>query len=84
MTILIFSAIVIFFIFFKFYIEKKVLRNKKIISFNKNNLNKWMNLTKIERYNMSKKDSVSYLNKRKALLDQIRKEYMIISKGFQK
>ena len=84
MTILIFSAIVIFFIFFKFYIEKKVLRNKKIISFNKNNLNKWMNLTKKERYIMTKKDSVSYLNKRKVLLDQIRKEYKIISKGDKK
>ena len=70
--------------FFKVYREKKGLKNKKIISFNKNNLNQWMNLTKKERYNLSKKDSSSYLNKRKVLLDQIRKEYKIISKGEKK
>ena len=67
--------------FLKVYREKKCLKNKKIISFNKNNLNQWMNLTKKERYNLSKKDSSSYLNKRKVLLDQIRKEYKIISEG---
>ena len=67
--------------FLKVYREKKGLKNKKIISFNKNNLNQWMNLTKKERYNLSKKDSATYLNKRKVLLDQIRKEYKIISKG---
>ena len=43
-----------------------------------------MNLTKKERYDLSKKDSSSYLNKRKVLLDQIRKEYKIISKGEKK
>ena len=67
--------------FLKVYREKKGLKNKKIISFNKYNLNQWMNLTKKERYNLSKKDSSSYLNKRKVLLAQIRKEYKIISKG---
>ena len=36
-----------------------------------------MNLTKKERYDLSNKDSASYLNKRKVLLDQIRKEYKI-------
>ena len=70
--------------FLKVYKEKKGLKNKKIISFNKNNLNQWMNLTKKERYDLSKKDSSSYLNKRKVLLDQIRKEYEIISKGNKK
>ena len=70
--------------FLKVYREKKGLKNKKIISFNKNNLNQWMNLTKKERYNLSRKDSSSYLNKRKVLLDQIRKEYKIISKGEKK
>ena len=70
--------------FLKVYREKKCLKNKKIISFNKNNFNQWMNLTKKERYNLSKKDSSSYLNKRKVLLDQIRKEYKIISKGEKK
>ena len=70
--------------FLKVYREKKGLKNKKIISFNKNNFNQWMNLTKKERYNLSKKDSSSYLNKRKVLLDQIRKEYKIISEGEKK
>ena len=76
--------LIFLYIFFKFYVEKKVFKNKKLISFNKNNLNKWMNMTKKERYNISKKDSVSYLNKRKVLLDQIRKEYKIISEGEDK
>ena len=82
MIIIIFLAILIsLYMFLKLYREKKGLKNKKNISFNKNNLNQWMNLTKKERYNLSKKDSSSYLNKRKVLLAQIRKEYKIISKG---
>ena len=85
MIIIIFLGILIsMYMFLKVYREKKGLKNKKIISFNKNNLNQWMNLTKKERYNLSKKDSSSYLNKRKVLLDQIRKEYKIISKGEKK
>ena len=85
MIIFLFLAILIsLYIFLKVYIEKKIKKNKKFISFNKNNLNKWMNLTKKERYNLSKKDSASYLYKRKVLLDQIRKEYEIISKGDKK
>ena len=85
MIIFVFLAILIFFyMILKIYWKKKVLKNKKIIPFNKNNLNKWMNLTKRERYNLSKKDSASYLNNRKVLLDQIRKEYKIISKGDKK
>ena len=39
-----------------------------------------MNLTKKERYNLSKQESVTYLNKRKRLLAEIRKEYKKISK----
>ena len=66
---------------FKEFKVKNVLRNKKTISLNKNNLNKWMSLTKKERYNLSRKDSASYLNNRRVLLDQIRKEYKTISEG---
>ena len=40
-----------------------------------------MNLTKKERYNLSKQEWVTYLDKRKILLDEIRKEYKKISKG---
>ena len=61
--------------------KKDVLKkNKKIISFSKRNLNDWMNLTKKERYILLKKDSASYLDKRKVLLEKIRKEYQNISK----
>ena len=67
--------------FFKRKRKKKVFKAKKIITFNKKNLNNWMNLTKKERYNLSKQESVTYLDKRKILLDEIRKEYKKISKG---
>ena len=39
-----------------------------------------MNLTKKERYNLSKQESVTYFDKRKLLLDEIREEYKKISK----
>ena len=39
-----------------------------------------MNLTKKERYNLSKQDSVKYMDRRKLLLDEIRKEYKKISR----
>ena len=60
--------------------KQKVLKSKKITTFNKNNLNNWMNLTKKERYNLSKQDSVKYMDRRKLLLDEIRKEYKKISR----
>jgi len=53
---------------------------KKLKTFNKNNLNNWMNLTKKERYNLSIQDSVKYMDRRKLLLDEIRKEYKKISR----
>ena len=61
--------------------KNKASKAKKIIIFNKNNLNNWMNLTKKERYNLSKQESITYLNKRKVLLEEIRKEYKKISRG---
>ena len=39
-----------------------------------------MNLTKKERYNLLKKDSLNYMDKRKILLDEIRNEYKKISR----
>jgi hypothetical protein len=39
-----------------------------------------MNLTKKERYNLTKQDSVNYMDKRKLLLDEIRKEYKKINR----
>ena len=66
--------------FLKFQRKQKVLKVKKLTTFNKKNLNDWMNLTKKERYNLSKQDSVNYMDRRKILLDEIRNEYKKISK----
>ena len=66
--------------FLKFQRKQKVLKAKKLTTFNKKNLNDWMNLTKKERYNLSKQDSVNYMDRRKLLLDEIRNEYKKISK----
>ena len=80
---IIFLVILIFFNlrnFLKFQRKQKVLKAKKLTTFNKKNLNDWMNLTKKERYNLSKQDSVNYMDRRKLLLDEIRNEYKKISK----
>jgi len=66
--------------FLKLNRKQKVLKAKKLTTFNKNNLYNWMNLTKKERYNLSKQDSVNYMDRRKLLLDEIRKEYKKISR----
>ena len=60
--------------------KQKVLKTKKLTTFNKKNLYNWMNLTKKERYNLAKQDSVNYKDKRKLLLDEIRNEYKKISR----
>ena len=80
---IIFLVILIFFNlrnFLKFQRKQKVLKAKKFTTFNKKNLNDWMNLTKKERYNLSKQDSVNYMDRRKLLLDEIRNEYKKISR----
>ena len=81
-------VIIFLFIFIFFYLrnflklnrKQKVLKAKKLTTFNKKNLNNWMNLTKKERYNLSKQDSVNYMDRRKLLLDEIRNEYKKISR----
>ena len=81
-------VIIFLFIFIFFYLrnflklnrKQKVLQDKKLTTFNKKNLNNWMNLTKKERYNLSKQDSVNYMDRRKLLLDEIRTEYKKISR----
>ena len=81
--IIIFLLVFIFFYlrnFLKLNRKQKVLKAKKLTTFNKKNLNNWMNLTKKERYNLSKQDSVKYMDRRKLLLDEIRKEYKKISR----
>ena len=64
----------------KFKRRKKVFKARKLTTFDKKNLNNWMNLSKKERYNLSKQESVTYLDKRKLLLDEIRKEYKKIAR----
>ena len=81
--VIVFLFIFIFFNlrnFFKFIREQKVSKAKKLTTFNKKNLNNWMNLTKKERYNLSKQESLNYMDKRKLLLDEIRNEYKKISR----
>ena len=82
--IVIFVLIVILFFLLRFSIfskNERAFKKKANITFDKRNLNKWMNLTKKERYNFSRKEAVSNLNKRKVLLEEIRKEYKRISKS---
>jgi len=66
--------------FLKLNSNQKFFNSKKITTFNKKNLNNWMNLTKKERYNLTKQDSLNYMDKRKLLLDEIRNEYKKISR----
>ena len=81
-------VIIFLFIFIFFYLrnflklnrKQKVLKAKKLTTFNKKNLNNWMNLTKKERYKLSKQDSFNYMDRRKLLLDEIRNEYKKISR----
>ena len=81
-------AIILVFIFIFFNLKnflklnrkQKVLKTKEFTTFNKKNLNNWMNLTKRERYNLLKQDSINYMDRRKLLLDEIRNEYKKISK----
>ena len=83
MLVIIFLLIIILFNlrnFLKLNINQKFFKSKKITTFNKQNLNNWMNLTKKERYNLTKQDSLNYMDKRKLLLDEIRNEYKKISK----
>ena len=80
--VIIFIFIIIFFnlrYFLKLNRKQKVLKTKKFTTFNKKNLNNWMNLTKKERYNLLKQDSLNYMDKRKILLEEIRNEYKKIS-----
>ena len=83
MLVIIFLLIIILFNlrnFLKLNKKQKGLKSKKLTTFNKKNLNNWMNLTKKERYNLSKQDSFNYMDRRKLLLEEIRKEYKKISR----
>lgn len=77
LVILIIASFVLFKIFSQ---NKKNLKKNKKIKFNKENLYEWMNLTKKERVDLAKVQSKSYFQKRRILLEEIRKEYKDISK----
>ena len=53
----------------------KIIKKGNELKFNKENLYSWMNLTKKDRFNLSKRDSLTYLTERKNLLNKIRNEY---------
>ena len=73
--------LIITFIGFTLAFKKyKVFRKPdKTFKLNKKNFYTWMNFSKKERYELTKKNSVFYLNQRKNLLKQIRNEYKNIS-----
>ena len=81
--VIIFLLIIILFNlrnFLKSIKKQKGLKAKNLTTFDKKNLNNWMNLTKKERYNLTEQDSLNYVDKRKLLLDEIRNEYKKISR----
>ena len=83
MLVIIFLLIIILFNlrnFLRLNKKQKGLKAKNFTTFNKKNLNNWMNLTKKERYNLAKEDSFNYMDRRKLLLDEIRNEYKKISR----
>ncbi len=53
----------------------KIFKKRVGLKFSKENLYNWMNLTKKERFNLSKRDSLTYSIERKNLLNQIQNEY---------
>ena len=69
------SSLVKFLTFINDNYLSKIIKKRGGIEFNKNNLYSWMNLSKKERFNMSKRDSLNYFVERKNLLNQIRNEY---------
>ena len=68
------SSLIKFFVNINNNYFSKILK-KRGLKFNKENLYSWMDLTKKERFNLSKRDSMSYSIERKNLLNQIRNEY---------
>ena len=62
--------------------DSKILKKpERIFKLNKKNFYTWMNFSKKERYELSKKESALYLNQRKNLLKQIRDEYKNVSRS---
>ena len=77
--------IIILFIFSFLYLKylkyiKKIFKKKESTLFSRRNLYQWMKLSKNERFKLTRNDSDNYLNKRKDLLEKIRKEYKILKK----
>tara|TARA_Y100000589_G_C27153427_1_gene629839 strand:- start:1243 stop:1500 length:258 start_codon:yes stop_codon:yes gene_type:complete len=79
MKTLIFIASITLIIFLSIFYRYPKKFHKNNFKLNKKNLNTWMNFSKKVRYDISKNDSASYLDSRKKLLNQIRKEYKNLS-----
>ena len=69
------SSLIKFFMNMNNNFLSKIFIKKRGLKLNKENLYYWMNLTKKERFNLSRKDSMNYLTERKNLLNKIRNEY---------
>lgn len=80
MTFIIIFLIILIIFALSLISSKLYFLNKQPSKLNKNNLYSWMNLTKKERYIISKNESNNYFNKRKLLLEEIRSEYKKLSK----
>ena len=76
----IFLFLVGFIILLMFSYLSKLNKQKEVFKFNKENLYKWMNLTKKQRFDLSKRESKKYSIERKNLLNKIQNEYRNISK----
>ena len=79
LTLLILITFIALLLAFK---DSKIFKKpERIFKLNKKNFYTWMNFSKKERYELSKKESALYLNQRKNLLKQIRDEYKTVSRS---
>tara|TARA_B100001115_G_C15724311_1_gene352396 strand:+ start:255 stop:518 length:264 start_codon:yes stop_codon:yes gene_type:complete len=84
MTYIILIFLLVIFLLLRFNYRKKLFGRKKEFKLNKKNLYTWMNFSKKKRYDLLKKESKSYLDHRKNLLNQIRQEYESVSNANKK
>tara|TARA_Y100000589_G_scaffold124579_3_gene118850 strand:+ start:846 stop:1109 length:264 start_codon:yes stop_codon:yes gene_type:complete len=84
MKYIILIFLLVIFLLLRFNYRKKLFGRKKEFKLNKKNLYTWMNFSKKKRYDLLKKESKSYLDHRKNLLNQIRQEYESVSNANKK
>ncbi len=84
MAYIILIFLFVIFLLLRFNYRRKFYSRKKEFKLNKKNLYTWMNFSKKKRYDLLKKESKSYLDHRKNLLNQIRQEYQSVSNANKK